>query len=103
MIIGWPGIAHFSTDHLIIHDFLPFIQTVKKIFQFGFMSGGIHTDPQQIFYRQQYSKASISTYSRPKDCTMLRQYNSTENSKFHGFSAGVTELLNIIALPTNFL
>ena len=83
--------------------FLPFIKTVKKIFQFGYMSGGIHTDPQQIFYHQQYSKASIPTYSKPKDYTMSRQYSSTENSRFHGFSVGVTELLNIIVLPTNFL
>ena len=83
--------------------FLPFIQTVKKIFQFGSMSGGIHTDPQQIFYHQQYSKASIPTYSKPKDYTMSRQYSSTENSRFHEFSVGVTELLNIIVLPTNFL
>jgi len=32
----------------------------------------------------------------------IRQYNSTENSKFHGYSAGATKLPSITALPTNF-
>ena len=97
------AICQEDTDHLIIHGFFTFHSNCQEDFPIWFYEWWHSYDPQQIFYHQQYSKASILTYSKPKDYTMSRQYSSTENSRFHGFSVGVTELLNIIVLPTNFL
>jgi len=102
MITECHDIGHSSIGHLITHGSLLFIQTVKKIFQYDSMNGGIPTDLQRTFYRLQYSKGSIFTYSKPKDYTMWRQSNSTKNSRSHGFSAGVTKLPNTTVLQINF-
>ena len=101
MITEWPSIGHSSSDPSIIHGSSHSILIALKNSQYGFMNGGSHTDLQPIYYHQQHSKASIGTFFKPKDCITSKQFNTTKNSKYHGFSAGATKSHNTTVLQTN--
>jgi len=77
-------------------------QLSRRISQYGSMNGGIHTDLRPTYYHQQYSKASTATSSKLRDYITSKQFSSTRNSKYHGFSAGVTKSFSTTILQINF-